>query len=111
MSALSMIARLRSLLRKETSAGKLRNGRSLPAVAPNAVRSAGGRNVRAPMERLVGNAHPRIIYSVKTREDQYHRDEPNLRSLLRKETPVGKPQSVRLARRSSERSEERRWGM
>ena len=34
------------------------------------------RNVRAPMERLVGNAHPRVIYQAKAREDQYHRDEP-----------------------------------
>ncbi len=39
-----------------------------------------GRNVRAPMERLVGNAHLPVIYPVKAGTDQRHRDDlPHLR--------------------------------
>jgi len=39
------------------------------------LRKSAGRNVRAPRERLVGNAHLSVTYPVKADTDQYHRDE------------------------------------
>ena len=44
--------------------------------------SAGERNVRAPWERLVGNAHLPVTYPVKTGTDQCHRDETPLRGAI-----------------------------
>ena len=52
------------------------------------LRKSTGRNVRAPWERLVGNAHLPVTYPVKADTDQCHRDEPRKGSETPRSTEV-----------------------